>query len=163
MIGAFFIATIPSVPQPATPYGGLRHHYRLCIYGVRVWGSYLDAIAIAVIFEIFCTLLDHMLRPRIFGQISHRSGPAASGQALPRIRSMSRLSRIQDAPSQEGEQPNHHRVFRNQPTVGNQSEQHRRQCTRIQHRSGSALPAATVYGCGRLFVSSMFSSGSLPL
>ena len=84
MIGAFFIATDPVSAPTSNParvvYGII---IGSCIYGVRVWGSYLDAIAIAVIFGNFLApLLDHMLRPRIFGQISHsRAAPAPLGQA----------------------------------------------------------------------------------
>ena len=84
MIGAFFIATDPVSAPTSNParvvYGII---IGSCIYGVRVWGSYLDAIAIAVIFGNFLApLLDHVLRPRIFGQISHsRAAPASLGQA----------------------------------------------------------------------------------
>ena len=69
-----------------------------------------DAIAIAVIFGNFLApLLDHMLRPRIFGQISHsRAAPPPLGKLLQRIRPMSKLSRIQDTPIQ---------IWVNNPTI----------------------------------------------
>ena len=69
MIGAFFIATDPVTAATSRPaklaYGIL---IGISIYAIRVWGSYLDSIAIAVLFGNFCApLLDHWLRPTIFG------------------------------------------------------------------------------------------------
>ena len=69
MLGAFFIATDPV--SAATTNGG-RIAYGvtigLCIYSVRVWGSYLDAVAIAVIFANFwAPLFDIMFKPTVYG------------------------------------------------------------------------------------------------
>lgn len=69
MIGAFFIATDPVSAATSNPakivYGII---IGVSIYSIRVWGSYLDSIAIAVLFGNFCApLLDHVFRPRIFG------------------------------------------------------------------------------------------------
>ncbi|MDD9891223.1 MAG: RnfABCDGE type electron transport complex subunit D [Gammaproteobacteria bacterium] len=69
MVGAFFIATDPvsaaTTNKSKILYGII---IGLGIYAVRVWGSYLDSIAIAVLFGNFCApLLDHYCRPRIYG------------------------------------------------------------------------------------------------
>ena len=69
MIGAFFIATDPVSAATSNPakiaYGII---IGSSIYAVRVWGSYLDSIAIAVLFGNFLApLLDHWFRPRIYG------------------------------------------------------------------------------------------------
>lgn len=72
MIGAFFIATDPV--SAATTRGGKIYYGILIgvsIYAIRVWGSYLDSIAFAVLFGNFCApLLDRYSRPRIFGHAS---------------------------------------------------------------------------------------------
>jgi electron transport complex protein RnfD len=70
MIGAFFIATDPVSAATSNPakiaYGII---IGSSIYAVRVWGSYLDSIAIAVLFGNFLApLLDYFFRPRIYGQ-----------------------------------------------------------------------------------------------
>jgi electron transport complex protein RnfD len=70
MLGAFFIATDPVSAATSNPakiaYGII---IGSSIYAVRVWGSYLDSIAIAVLFGNFLApLLDHFFRPRIYGQ-----------------------------------------------------------------------------------------------
>lgn len=70
MAGAFFIATDPVSAATSNParlvYGVI---IGCSIYAVRVWGSYLDSVAIAVLFANFCApMLDHFFRPRIFGQ-----------------------------------------------------------------------------------------------
>lgn len=70
MLGAFFIATDP---VSAATSGRGKIYYGIiigiAIYSIRVWGSYLDSIALAVLFGNFCTpLLDHLCRPRIYGQ-----------------------------------------------------------------------------------------------
>jgi electron transport complex protein RnfD len=72
MIGAFFIATDP-VSAPCSPLGRL-------IYGagvgalttlLRSAGSYPDGIAFAVlIMNALAPLIDHLTRPRVFGQRS---------------------------------------------------------------------------------------------
>jgi len=69
MIGAFFIATDP-VSAATTNNGKLIYGVLIAcaIYGIRVWGSYLDSIAIAVLFGNFCApLIDHYFRPKILG------------------------------------------------------------------------------------------------
>ncbi len=70
MLGAFFIATDPvsaaSGNRARIAYGIV---IGVSIYSVRVWGSYLDAVAIAVLFGNFCApLLDRMFAPRRFGR-----------------------------------------------------------------------------------------------
>ena len=69
MVGAFFIATDP-VSAATTNQGKILYGIiiGLGIYSIRVWGSYLDSIAIAVLFGNFCApLLDYYCRPRIYG------------------------------------------------------------------------------------------------
>jgi electron transport complex protein RnfD len=69
MIGAFFIATDP-VSAATTRPGKLVYGIIIgvAIYSIRVWGSYLDSIAFAVLFGNFCApILDQYCRPRIFG------------------------------------------------------------------------------------------------
>lgn len=69
MIGAFFIATDP-VSAATTRSGKIYYGIIIgvSIYSIRVWGSYLDSIAFAVLFGNFSApLLDHYCRPRIFG------------------------------------------------------------------------------------------------
>lgn len=69
ILGAFFIATDPV--SAATSNGG-RIAYGvligLCIYLIRVWGSYLDGVAIAIIFANFwAPLFDSLFRPTVYG------------------------------------------------------------------------------------------------
>lgn len=69
MIGAFFIATDPVSAATSNPakliYGCI---IGLSIYSIRVWGSYLDSIAIAVLFGNLCApTLDYFFRPKIYG------------------------------------------------------------------------------------------------
>ncbi len=74
MIGAFFIATDP-VSAATTPIGKLLYGVIIgcCIYSIRVWGSYLDSIAFAVLFGNFCTpLIDHYCAPTIYGHARKR-------------------------------------------------------------------------------------------
>jgi electron transport complex protein RnfD len=81
MIGAFFIATDP-VSAATTSKGKLVYGMiiGLSIYSVRVWGNYLDSIAIAVLLGNFSApLLDHFLRPRIYGHKKGAAGPAGKG------------------------------------------------------------------------------------
>ena len=81
MIGAFFIATDP-VSAATTSKGKLVYGMiiGLSIYSVRVWGNYLDSIAIAVLLGNFSApLLDHFLRPRIYGHKKGVAGPAGKG------------------------------------------------------------------------------------
>jgi H+/Na+-translocating ferredoxin:NAD+ oxidoreductase subunit D len=73
MIGAFFIATDP-VSAATTRPGKLVYGIiiGLSIYSIRVWGSYLDSIAFAILFGNFCApILDLYCRPRIFGHGAH--------------------------------------------------------------------------------------------
>jgi electron transport complex protein RnfD len=86
MIGAFFIATDP-VSAATTSTGKLVYGVIIgvSIYSIRVWGSYLDSIAFAVLFGNFCApILDQYCRPRIFGH---------------RLRSNSVRSRPNEAPA----------------------------------------------------------------
>ncbi|NKB31525.1 MAG: RnfABCDGE type electron transport complex subunit D [Pseudomonadales bacterium] len=69
MVGAFFIATDP-VSAATTTKGRIFYGIiiGLSIYGIRVWGSYLDSIAIAVLFGNFCApIFDYYCRPRVYG------------------------------------------------------------------------------------------------
>lgn len=69
MLGAFFIATDP-VSAATTTAGKILYGIiiGLSIYSIRVWGSYIDSIAIAVLFGNFCApILDYYCRPRIYG------------------------------------------------------------------------------------------------
>ncbi|MFK7864452.1 MAG: RnfABCDGE type electron transport complex subunit D [Pseudohongiellaceae bacterium] len=72
MLGAFFIATDP-VSAATTKVGRLIYGVLIgvIIYSIRVWGSYLDAVAIAIIFANFCApLLDYFFQPRVYGKPS---------------------------------------------------------------------------------------------
>lgn len=69
MMGAFFIATDPvsaaTGSRAKIAYGII---IGVSLYSIRVWGSYLDAVAIAVLFGNFCApLLDRLLAPRKYG------------------------------------------------------------------------------------------------
>ncbi|MEX0965458.1 MAG: RnfABCDGE type electron transport complex subunit D [Pseudohongiellaceae bacterium] len=79
MIGAFFIATDP-VSAATTKSGKIIYGIIIgvSIYAIRVWGSYLDSIAFAVLFGNFCApVLDQYCRPRIFGHgLRRHSRPA---------------------------------------------------------------------------------------
>ncbi|GJM12556.1 MAG: electron transport complex subunit D [Pseudohongiella sp.] len=69
MLGAFFIATDP-VSAATTSRGKIFYGIIIgvSIYSIRVWGSYLDSIAFAILFGNFCApLLDHICQGRIFG------------------------------------------------------------------------------------------------
>jgi electron transport complex protein RnfD len=82
MIGAFFIATDP-VSAATTSRGKIFYGIiiGLVIYSIRVWGSYPDSIAIAVLFGNFCApALDYFCRPRIYG---HGSKPKHKVQSEP--------------------------------------------------------------------------------
>lgn len=85
MLAAFFIATDPVSAATSNParllYGIL---IGVSIYSIRVWGSYLDSVAIAVLFGNFCApLLDYCLRPRIYGHVKTR--PKGSGEQRSRV------------------------------------------------------------------------------
>lgn len=84
MIGAFFIATDP-VSAATTRPGKLVYGIIIgvSIYSIRVWGSYLDSIAFAVLFGNFCApVLDQYCRPRIFGHgLRGKSGRSRTNEA----------------------------------------------------------------------------------
>ncbi len=86
MIGAFFIATDP-VSAATSKSGKIIYGILIgcSIYSIRVWGSYLDSIALAVLFGNFCApLLDHYCRPRIYGhEKSERNGFTFRKKTLP--------------------------------------------------------------------------------
>lgn len=69
MIGAFFIATDP-VSAAQTARGKLCYGILIgsAIYCIRVWGSYLDSVAFAVLLGNFCApLVDRLCRRRAYG------------------------------------------------------------------------------------------------
>ncbi|NQV69962.1 MAG: RnfABCDGE type electron transport complex subunit D [Pseudohongiella sp.] len=71
MIAAFFIATDP-VSAATSNRGRIIYGILIgtTIYSIRVWGSYLDSIALAVLFGNFCApLLDYYCRPRRYGHL----------------------------------------------------------------------------------------------
>lgn len=75
MLGAFFIATDP-VSAATTILGRLFYGViiGISLYSIRVWGSYLDAVAIAVVFGNFwAPMLDHFFKPRSYGHKSKLS------------------------------------------------------------------------------------------
>lgn len=77
MVGAFFIATDP-VSAATTTRGKIIYGIiiGLAIYSIRVWGSYVDSIAIAVLFGNFCApLIDRYSQPRIYGHKRRRFDP----------------------------------------------------------------------------------------
>lgn len=78
MLAAFFIATDPA-SSPVSLRGRLLYGLLLgtMLYLLRVFGSFDDAVAIAVIFANFCApLLDLIGRPRIYGHDRARVLPA---------------------------------------------------------------------------------------
>jgi len=69
MLGAFFIATDP-VSSASTPRGKLLYGMIIGIsmYSIRVWGSYLDSVAFAVLAgNLLVPLVDRCTLPRIYG------------------------------------------------------------------------------------------------
>jgi len=69
MLGAFFIATDP-VSSASTPRGKLLFGIIVgtSIYAIRVWGSYLDSIAFAVLAgNLLVPLIDRFTLPGIYG------------------------------------------------------------------------------------------------
>ena len=69
MLGAFFIATDP-VSSASTPHGKLLYGMivGICMYAIRVWGSYLDSVAFAVLTgNLLVPLIDRFTMPRIYG------------------------------------------------------------------------------------------------
>ncbi|MBT8147615.1 MAG: RnfABCDGE type electron transport complex subunit D [Gammaproteobacteria bacterium] len=75
MLGAFFIATDP-VSSASTPRGKLLYGMiiGLSMYSIRVWGSYPDSVAFAVLAgNLFAPLIDRITLPGIYGH--RRTGP----------------------------------------------------------------------------------------
>jgi electron transport complex protein RnfD len=72
ILGAFFIATDP-VSAATTASGRLIYGViiGISLYSIRVWGSYPDAVAIAVVFGNFwAPMLDHFFKPTSYGHES---------------------------------------------------------------------------------------------
>lgn len=70
MLGALFIATDP-VTSPGSPRGQLLFGAGcgLLVYVIRTWGAYPEGLAFAVlIMNAAAPLIDHYLRPRIYGR-----------------------------------------------------------------------------------------------
>jgi electron transport complex protein RnfD len=70
MLGAFFIATDP-VGSPSTPRGQLLFGAGcgLLIYVIRTWAGFPEGVAFAVLLMNAATpLIDHYVRPRIYGR-----------------------------------------------------------------------------------------------
>jgi len=85
MLGAFFIATDP-VGSPSTPRGQLVYAAACgaLIYIIRTWAGFPEGVAFAVLLMNAATpLIDHYLRPRIYGRsrngepLDYRSGKFA--------------------------------------------------------------------------------------
>jgi len=77
MIGAFFIATDP-VSAATTPTGRLCYGagIGLITWVIRTFGGYPDGLAFAVLLmNMTVPLLDHYLRPRVYGHPSGGGGP----------------------------------------------------------------------------------------
>jgi len=69
MLGAFFIATDP-VSSASTPRGKLLYGMiiGIAMYSIRVWGSYLDSVAFAVLAgNLLAPLIDRFTLPRVYG------------------------------------------------------------------------------------------------
>lgn len=85
MIGAFFIATDP-VTAASTRKGKIIYGMiiGISIYSIRVWGSYLDSIALSVLFANACVpLIDHFCQPAFYGQTRKPRMTAASLRSAP--------------------------------------------------------------------------------
>ena len=70
MLGAFFIATDPAT-SPITPWGQAAFGIGCgaFVYIIRTWGGYPEGVAFAVVLMNAATpLIDHYLRPRIYGR-----------------------------------------------------------------------------------------------
>lgn len=70
LLGAFFIATDP-VTSPVSRTGQLIFGAGcgLLIYAIRTWAGYPEGVAFAVMLMNACTpVIDHAIRPRIFGR-----------------------------------------------------------------------------------------------
>lgn len=80
MLGVFFIATDP-VTSPTSRLGQLLFGMGcgLLTYVIRTWGGYPEGVAFAVVLMNAATpLIDHYLRPRIYGRTwSGRSRPVS--------------------------------------------------------------------------------------
>jgi electron transport complex protein RnfD len=87
MLGAFFIATDP-VGSPNTPAGQLIFGAGcgLLIYMIRTWGSFPEGMAFAVVLmNAFTPLIDHYIKPRIYGR-THRGSPIPVSSSTARKR-----------------------------------------------------------------------------
>ena len=86
MLGAFFFATDP-VTSPTTPIGQLVFGAGCgaLVYIIRTWGGYPEGVAFAVVLMNAATpLIDHYLRPRIYGRTwSGQSRPVKRPPARP--------------------------------------------------------------------------------
>jgi len=70
MLAAFFVATDP-VTAPVTPRGHLVYGVLIGVlaYSIRVWGSYPDGFAFAVLItNAAAPLISHYTRPRVLGE-----------------------------------------------------------------------------------------------
>lgn len=85
MLGAFFIATDP-VTSPVSFRGQLIFGAGcgVLVYVIRTWGGYPEGVAFGVVLmNGFTPVIDHYLRPRIYGR-THSGKPRLSGaQAKP--------------------------------------------------------------------------------
>lgn len=75
MLGAFFIAT-DMVTSPSNPRGQLLFGAGCgaLVYVIRTWGGYPEGVAFSVlIMNALTPLIDHYLRPRIYGRTRHGS------------------------------------------------------------------------------------------
>ncbi|MBK1730933.1 RnfABCDGE type electron transport complex subunit D [Thiococcus pfennigii] len=81
ILAAFFIATDP-VTAPVSARGRLLFGFGcgLLVYVIRTWSSYPEGAAFAVLLMNACTpLIDHYVRPRIYGR-DRRGEPLAYGE-----------------------------------------------------------------------------------
>lgn len=90
MLGAFFIATDP-VGSPSSPRGQIVYAIGCgtLIYIIRTWAGFPEGVAFAVLLMNAATpLIDHYLRPRIYGR--NRSGAPLDYQSGKFARRLSR-------------------------------------------------------------------------
>ncbi len=91
MLGAFFIATDP-VGSPSTPRGQIVYAIGCgaLIYVIRTWAGFPEGVAFAVLLMNAATpLIDHYLRPRIYGR--ERTGEPLDYQSGRFARRLSQL------------------------------------------------------------------------
>jgi len=85
LLGAFFIATDP-VTSPVSPRGQLLFGAGCgaLVFVIRTWAGYPEGMAFAVLLMNACTpLIDHYLRPRIYGR-NARGAPLSYADAAER-------------------------------------------------------------------------------